>query len=94
MVFVGFVISDVYNLVFCIIVVVFMGVGVILIFIYLFFMFWEMFYGFENEELVNYINLVDVEFWEVFIIGCLFVFIIGIGFYFKFIIQIYDFIIN
>lgn len=94
MVFVGFATSDAYNLVFRTIVVVLMGVGVILTPIYLLSMLREMLYGPENEELVNHTNLVDVEPREVFIIGCLLVPIIGIGFYPKLITQIYDPTIN
>ncbi|QHV00510.1 NAD(P)H-quinone oxidoreductase subunit 4 [Synechocystis sp. CACIAM 05] len=94
MVFVGFATSDAYNLVFRTIVVVLMGVGVILTPIYLLSMLREMLYGPENEELVNHTNLVDLEPREVFIIGCLLVPIIGIGFYPKLITQIYDPTIN
>ncbi|AIE72748.1 MULTISPECIES: NAD(P)H-quinone oxidoreductase subunit 4 [unclassified Synechocystis] len=90
MIFVGFATSDAYNLVFRTIVVILMGVGVILTPIYLLSMLREMLYGPENEELVSHTNLVDVEPREVFIIGCLLVPIIGIGFYPKLITQIYD----
>ncbi|MFM1842603.1 MAG: dehydrogenase subunit 4, Involved in photosystem cyclic electron flow [Cyanobacteriota bacterium] len=90
MVFVGFATSDAYNVVFRTIIVVLMGVGVILTPIYLLSMLREMLYGPENEELVSHTNLVDAEPREVFIIGCLLVPIIGIGFYPKLVTQIYD----
>ncbi|MEY2984256.1 MAG: dehydrogenase subunit 4, Involved in photosystem cyclic electron flow [Cyanobacteriota bacterium] len=90
MVFVGFATSDAYNVVFRTIIVVLMGVGVILTPIYLLSMLREMLYGPENRELVSHANLIDVEPREVFIIGCLLVPIIGIGFYPKLITQIYD----
>jgi len=90
MVFVGFATSDAYNVVFRTIVVVLMGVGVILTPIYLLSMLREMLYGPENEELTQHTALVDAEPREVFIIGCLLVPIIGIGFYPKLVTQIYD----
>ncbi|MBJ7899245.1 MAG: NADH-quinone oxidoreductase subunit M [Cyanobacteria bacterium RI_101] len=90
MVFVGFATSDAYNVVFRTIIVVLMGVGVILTPIYLLSMLREMLYGPENEELVSHTALVDAEPREVFIIGCLLVPIIGIGFYPKLATQIYD----
>ncbi|MFN5514349.1 MAG: NAD(P)H-quinone oxidoreductase subunit 4 [Cyanobacteriota bacterium] len=90
MVFVGFATSDAYNVVFRTIIVVLMGVGVILTPIYLLSMLREMLYGPENEELVSHTALVDAEPREVFIIGCLLVPIIGIGFYPKLVTQIYD----
>lgn len=86
MVFIGFVISDVYSLIFKVLVIFLFAVGVILIFIYLLLMLWEILYGFENKKLVEYEVFKDVEFWEVFIIGCLLVLIIGIGLYFKIVI--------
>ncbi len=94
MVFVGFATSDAYNVVFRTIVVILMGVGVILTPIYLLSMLREMLYGPENEELVSHTNLVDMEPREVFIIACLLIPIIGIGFYPKLITQIYDPTIN
>ncbi len=90
MVFVGFATSDAYNVVFRTIIVVLMGVGVILTPIYLLSMLREMLYGPENEELVSHTNLIDAEPREVFIVGCLLVPIIGIGFYPKLVTQIYD----
>jgi len=90
MVFVGFATSDAYNLVFRSIIVVLMGVGVILTPIYLLSMLREMLYGPENEELTSHHPLIDAEPREVFIIGCLLVPIIGIGFYPKLVTQIYD----
>ncbi|BFM40448.1 NAD(P)H-quinone oxidoreductase subunit 4 [Synechocystis sp. LKSZ1] len=90
MVFVGFATSDAYNPVFRTIIVVLMGVGVILTPIYLLSMLREMLYGPENEELVSHTRLIDAEPREVFIVGCLLVPIIGIGFYPKLVTQIYD----
>ncbi len=94
MVFVGFATSDAYNVVFRSIIVVLMGVGVILTPIYLLSMLREILYGPENEELTKKHALIDAEPREVFIIGCLLVPIIGIGFYPKLITQIYDASIN
>jgi NAD(P)H-quinone oxidoreductase subunit 4 len=90
MVFVGFATSDAYNPIFRTIVVVLMGVGVILTPIYLLSMLREILYGPENKELTSHHALIDAEPREVFIIGCLLVPIIGIGFYPKLVTQIYD----
>lgn len=86
MIFIGFVISDVYNLIFKVLVIFLVVVGVILILIYLLLMLWEILYGLENKKLVEYEVFKDVELCEVFIIGCLLVLIIGIGLYFKIVI--------
>ncbi|MFN4066389.1 MAG: photosynthetic/respiratory NAD(P)H-quinone oxidoreductase subunit D1 [Thermosynechococcus sp.] len=90
MVFVGFATSDAYSLPFRVIVVFLAAVGVILTPIYLLSMLREIFYGPENKELVEHEALVDAEPREVFIIACLLVPIIGIGFYPKLLTQIYD----
>jgi NAD(P)H-quinone oxidoreductase subunit 4 len=90
MVFVGFATSDAYNPTFKVIVVFLMAVGVILTPIYLLSMLREIFYGQENEELVAHQALIDAEPREVFIIACLLVPIIGIGFYPKLLTQMYD----
>jgi len=90
MVFVGFATSDAYNPTFKVIVVFLMAVGVILTPIYLLSMLREIFYGQENEELVAHQKLIDAEPREVFIIACLLVPIIGIGFYPKLLTQMYD----
>jgi len=90
MVFVGFATSDAYNFTFKIIVVLLMAVGVILTPIYLLSMLREIFYGEENKELVSHQALIDAEPREVFIIACLLVPIIGIGFYPKVLTQVYD----
>jgi NAD(P)H-quinone oxidoreductase subunit 4 len=50
----------------------------------------EILYGPENKELVEHQHLIDAEPREVFIIACLLVPIIGIGFYPKLVTQIYD----
>ncbi len=90
MVFVGFATSDAYSTTFRVIIVSLMAVGVILTPIYLLSMLREILYGPENEELVEHTKLIDAEPREVFIIGCLLVPIIGIGFYPKIVTQIYD----
>ena len=90
MVFVGFATSDAYNPTFKVIVVFLAAVGVILTPIYLLSMLREIFYGSENKELVEHEALIDAEPREVFIIACLLVPIIGIGFYPKLLTQIYD----
>jgi NAD(P)H-quinone oxidoreductase subunit 4 len=90
MVFVGFSSSDAYSPTFKIIVVFLAAVGVILTPIYLLSMLREIFYGPENKELTAHEKLIDAEPREVFIIACLLIPIIGIGFYPKMITQIYD----
>jgi NAD(P)H-quinone oxidoreductase subunit 4 len=90
MVFVGFATSTAYGLPFKIIVVLLAAIGVILTPIYLLSMLREIFYGPENKELTSHQILADAEPREVFIIACLLVPIIGIGFYPKLITQIYD----
>jgi NAD(P)H-quinone oxidoreductase subunit 4 len=90
MVFVGFATSDAYNFTFKVIMVLLAAVGVILTPIYLLSMLREMLYGPENKELVEHQTLIDAEPREVFIIACLLIPIIGIGFYPKIVTQIYD----
>lgn len=90
MVFVGFSNSDAYSFTFKLITVLLMAVGVILTPIYLLSMLREIFYGPENKELVEHEVLIDAEPREVFIITCLLIPIIGIGFYPKLLTQIYD----
>ncbi len=90
MVFVGFATSDAYSLPFKVIVICLAAVGVILTPIYLLSNLREIFFGPENEELVAHQELVDAEPREIFIIACLLVPIIGIGFYPKLVTQIYD----
>lgn len=90
MVFVGFVTSDAYNPQFKVIMVLIAAIGVVLTPIYLLSMLREIFYGAENKELVEHEELVDAEPREVFIIACLLVPIIGVGFYPKLLTQIYD----
>ena len=90
MVFVGFATSDAYNPTFKVIVIFLMAVGVILTPIYLLSMLREIFYGQENEELVSHQALIDAEPREVFIIACLLIPIIGVGFYPKLLTQMYD----
>jgi NAD(P)H-quinone oxidoreductase subunit 4 len=90
MVFVGFATSDAYSLPFKVIVICLAAVGVILTPIYLLSNLREIFYGPENQELVEHQELVDAEPREIFIIACLLVPIVGIGFYPKLVTQIYD----
>lgn len=90
MVFIGFSTSDAYNTTFKVLVVFLAAVGVILTPIYLLSMLREIFYGKENQELISHEVLVDAEPREVFIIACLLVPIIGIGFYPKMLTQVYD----
>jgi NAD(P)H-quinone oxidoreductase subunit 4 len=90
MVFVGFATSDAYNPQFKLIMVLLAAIGVVLTPIYLLSMLREIFYGAENKELVEHEELVDAEPREVFIIACLLVPIIGVGFYPKLLTQIYD----
>ncbi|MCS6813757.1 MAG: photosynthetic/respiratory NAD(P)H-quinone oxidoreductase subunit D1 [Cyanobacteria bacterium] len=90
MVFVGFANSSAFSPTFKLVVIILAAVGVILTPIYLLSMLREIFYGPENKELVSHQNLVDAEPREVFIIACLLVPIIGIGFYPKLLTQLYD----
>ena len=90
MVFVGFVTSDAYNPTFKVIMTLIAAVGVVLTPIYLLSMLREIFFGAENKELVEHEELVDAEPREIFIIACLLVPIIGVGFYPKLLTQIYD----
>ena len=89
-VFLGFTSSDAYSLPFKVFVVILAAVGVILTPIYLLSMLREIFYGPENKELTSHEKLVDAEPREVFIIACLLLPIIGIGFYPKSLTDIYD----
>lgn len=90
MVFVGFATSDAYSLPFRVVIVLLAAIGVILTPVYLLSMLREIFYGPENPELTAHQVLIDAEPREVFIIACLLVPIIGIGFYPKLLTQIYD----
>jgi NAD(P)H-quinone oxidoreductase subunit 4 len=90
MVFVGFVTSDAYNPTFKVIMTLIAAIGVVLTPIYLLSMLREIFFGAENKELVEHEELIDAEPREVFIIACLLVPIIGVGFYPKLLTQIYD----
>jgi NAD(P)H-quinone oxidoreductase subunit 4 len=90
MVFVGFATSDAYSFTFRVIIVILAAVGVILTPVYLLSMLREIFYGPENKELTSHEVLIDAEPREVFIIACLLIPIIGVGFYPKMITQIYD----
>jgi NAD(P)H-quinone oxidoreductase subunit 4 len=90
MVFVGFATSDAYSFQFKVIMVLLAAIGVILTPIYLLSMLREIFYGSENKELVEHEVLIDAEPREVFIIACLLIPIIGVGFYPKLLTQIYD----
>lgn len=90
MVFVGFATSDAYNLQFKVIMVLIAAIGVVLTPIYLLSMLREIFYGAENKQLIAKEELIDAEPREVFIIACLLVPIIGVGFYPKLLTQIYD----
>lgn len=89
-VFLGFTSSDAYSLPFKVFVVILAAVGVILTPVYLLSMLREIFYGPENQELTSHEKLVDAEPREVFIIACLLIPIIGIGFYPKSLTEIYD----
>lgn len=90
MVFVGFSGSDAYSSTFKVVIVFLAAIGVILTPIYLLSMLREIFYGPENKELTSHEALIDAEPREVFIIACLLIPIIGIGFYPKLLTQVYD----
>lgn len=89
MVFVGFATSDAYSMLFRIVGVTLAGIGVILTPIYLLSMLREIFYGPENQELVEHQALVDAEPREIYIIACLLVPILAIGVYPKLTTQLY-----
>ncbi|WP_431193383.1 NAD(P)H-quinone oxidoreductase subunit 4 [Trichocoleus desertorum] len=90
MVFVGFSTSDAYSSTFKVIIVFLAAIGVILTPIYLLSMLREIFFGPENKELTSHETLIDAEPREVFIVACLLIPIIGIGFYPKLLTQVYD----
>lgn len=90
MVFVGFATSDAYAMPFKVVIVLLAAIGVILTPVYLLSMLREIFYGPENHELTEHQVLIDAEPREVFIIACLLIPIIGIGFYPKLLTQMYD----
>jgi NAD(P)H-quinone oxidoreductase subunit 4 len=90
MIFVGFANSDAFSLPFRVIVVILAAIGVILTPVYLLSMLREIFYGPKNEELDTSQRLIDAEPREVFVIACLLIPIIGIGFYPKLLTQVYD----
>ncbi|HEY9860165.1 MAG TPA: NAD(P)H-quinone oxidoreductase subunit 4 [Candidatus Obscuribacterales bacterium] len=90
MVFVGFSGSDAYSSTFKLVIVFLAAIGVILTPIYLLSMLREIFYGPENKELTSHEALIDAEPREVFIVACLLIPIIGIGFYPKLLTQVYD----
>ena len=81
MVFVGFATSDAYSLVFRVVIVSMAAVGVILTPIYLLSMLREIFFGQENQSLLEHNRLRDAEPREIYIISCLLVPIISIGLY-------------
>jgi NAD(P)H-quinone oxidoreductase subunit 4 len=87
---VGFANSDAFSLPFRVIVVILAAIGVILTPVYLLSMLREIFYGPKNEELDTSQRLIDAEPREVFVIACLLIPIIGIGFYPKLLTQVYD----
>jgi NAD(P)H-quinone oxidoreductase subunit 4 len=70
--------------------VVLAAIGVILTPVYLLSMLREIFYGPENKELTSKEALIDAEPRELFIVGCLLVPIVAIGFYPKLLTQVYD----
>ncbi|APB33330.1 NAD(P)H-quinone oxidoreductase subunit 4 [Gloeomargarita lithophora Alchichica-D10] len=90
MVFIGFATSDAYTLPFKALVLFLAAVGVILTPIYLLSMLRQIFFGPENQDLISHEKLVDAEPREVFIIACLLVPIIGVGFYPRLLTSIYD----
>ncbi len=90
MVFVGFATSDAFSLMFRVVMVVLAAIGVILTPVYLLSMLREIFYGPENKELTSKEALIDAEPRELFIVGCLLVPIVAIGFYPKLLTQVYD----
>lgn len=89
-IFLGFTSSDAYGDFFKTAIVLLAAVGVILTPIYLLSMLREVFYGEENQELLQHVQLTDVKPREAFIAACLIVPIIGIGIYPKLATQMYD----
>ncbi|MGA1473747.1 MAG: NAD(P)H-quinone oxidoreductase subunit 4 [Prochlorothrix sp.] len=90
MVFIGLATSDAYGFLFRLVAVILAAIVVILTPIYLLSMLREIFYGPENKELVSTQKLIDAEPREIYVIACLLVPIIGMGFYPKVVTQIYD----
>ncbi|WP_171974856.1 NAD(P)H-quinone oxidoreductase subunit 4 [Leptolyngbya sp. 'hensonii'] len=89
-VFLGLTTSEAYTPMFKTVVVLLAAVGLILTPIYLLSMLRQVFYGPERAELVSQGLLKDAKPREVFIMTCLLVPIIGIGFYPKLANQTYD----
>lgn len=89
-IFLGFTSSDAYSDLFKTAIVLLAAVGVILTPIYLLSMLREVFYGEENQKLLERVQLTDIRPREAFIAACLIVPIIGIGVYPKVATQIYD----
>jgi NAD(P)H-quinone oxidoreductase subunit 4 len=90
MVFLGMATTDAFSGPFKVAIVFLAAVGVILTPIYLLSMLRQIFFGPENHDLTAHEELVDAEPREVFIIACLLIPIIGIGFYPKLMTQVYE----
>lgn len=89
-IFLGLTTSDTYTSSFKVVVVFLTAVGLILTPIYLLSMLRRVFYGKANSELVIDKYFADAKPREIFITACLLLPIIGIGFYPKLAMQIYD----
>jgi NAD(P)H-quinone oxidoreductase subunit 4 len=89
-VFLGLTSSDAYSTSFKVVMVLLAAVGVILTPIYLLSMLRTVFYGKENDQLVNKFVFTDANPREAFIAFCLLIPVIGIGIYPKLATQTYD----
>nr|YP_010933436.1 subunit 4 of NADH-plastoquinone oxidoreductase [Streptosarcina arenaria]WKT08815.1 subunit 4 of NADH-plastoquinone oxidoreductase [Streptosarcina arenaria] len=91
MVFLGLVTSETYSVGFRVIATVCGAVGVILTPIYLLAMLRQVFYGMPSKSKIAVQQLIDAGPREVFILSCLLVPTIGIGFYPKLVTQLYHY---
>ena len=89
MVFTGFVTDEIYTLPFRIVMASLAAIGVILTPIYLLSMLREIFFGKENQKLVEERKLIDAEPREIYIIACLLLPILGIGLYPRIVTESY-----
>jgi NAD(P)H-quinone oxidoreductase subunit 4 len=91
MVFLGLVTSETYSVGFRTVTTMCSAIGVILTPIYLLAMLRQVFYGMGSKSRIAVQQLIDAGPREVFILGCLLVPTIGIGFYPRLITQIYHY---
>ena len=90
MVFLGFSTSSAYSPEFRGLITFFEAIGIILTPIYLLSALRQVFYGSENKTIVSRLKLIDAGPREIFIVSCLVLPIIGLGFYPKLATEVYE----